>query len=241
MVARFVCEWYHSFDGLFMNGYSQPAEYRFSHDSIELAQRAAQFLQLRTPAGPRFRVLDLCAGCGVVGLELAKILQTGFSGSAKRNLELEFDFLEVQSVYREFFAMNCNLAAPEATVRWLEMNYASVLSDRKIGEDFTAQYDLVVSNPPYFDRAQGSLPPSDFRARCRFFIDSNFDTMFEAIATVLKPGGSALVLVRDLRDHGVDRVASLNRILNPLGNWCELEPVRGTGLIHFQKTGLGFT
>ncbi len=225
------------FDGLFMNGYSQPAEYRFSHDSIELAQRAAQFLRLKTEAG--LRVLDLCAGCGVVGLELARILRTGDSGLSWRNLELEFDFLEVQGVYREFFEVNRKSAVPEAKVRWLEMNYANLLSDRQSGGDFTAKYDLVVSNPPYFDREQGSLPPSDFKARCRFFIDSDFETMFEAITTVLKPCGSALVLVRDLRDHGVDRVASLNRILNPLGQWCELEPVRGTGLIHFQKAGLG--
>ncbi len=230
-----------------MNGYSQPAEYRFSHDSIELAQRAAQFLKLKTDAGPRFRVLDLCAGCGVVGLELAKLLRAE-NDKAPRNLELEFDFLEVQSVYREFFEKNRNSVAPGESLRWLEMNYSKILPDAgpdsgkaagQVHTDFLATYDLVVANPPYFDREQGSLPPSDFKARCRFFIDSDFDTMFEVIAHVLKPSGSALVLVRDLKDHGVDRVASLNRILNPLGKWCELEPVRGTGLIYFQKRGLG--
>lgn len=214
-------------------GYSQPADYKFSHDSIELAQRARDLVMGSQCRGNRdisspspLRILDLCAGCGVIGLELGKMLK-----KTSPQISIAIDFLELQSVYREHFERNRLAAVDLFEARWLEMNYAALLDS----ESAKGQYDLVISNPPYFDRQQGSLPPSDFKARCRFFVDSDFETMWKTITHVLKPSAQALVLVRDLRDHGVDRLRSLDPVLSDDGSWRELEPIRGTGLIHFQK------
>ncbi|MGL6035003.1 MAG: hypothetical protein ACRC0N_08060, partial [Acinetobacter johnsonii] len=50
--------------------YKQPDEYRFSLDSIHLARFVASQLASHSELGS-LRVLDLCAGCGVIGIELS--------------------------------------------------------------------------------------------------------------------------------------------------------------------------
>ena len=68
--------------------YKQPAQYRFSLDSIHLAKFVATQLKSHSNLGT-IRVLDLCAGCGVVGFELSWHLP------AIRQI----DFIEVQDIY----------------------------------------------------------------------------------------------------------------------------------------------
>lgn len=211
-----------------MYGYSQPADYRFSHDSIELAQRVAAILHKN--AGAPVRILDLCAGCGVVGLEIARILP---------GARLAIDFNEIQGLYRPHFEANYEWIRgsrekrqPGASleIRWLEMNYEDLL-----GPEFSDLYDLVVANPPYFDREHGSRPPSDFKARCRFFLDSDFTTLWRVVRHVLKLEGEAYILVRDQTNHGSDRETTLRTVLSDFGEWQGLDPIRGTGLTRFRK------
>lgn len=213
-----------------MHGYSQPSDYRFSHDSIELAQRVAAEIQQGSLT--ELRVLDLCAGCGVVGLELARLTTR----------PLAIDFIEVQNCYQSHFDRNVEWIKSSASnrlekralqTRWMEMNYAAMPDD-----EFAAQYDVVVANPPYFDRERGKLPPSDFKARCRFFIDSDFATLLQTVSRVLRPNGSAYLLVRELDDNGVSREDTLDRELSPLGRWTWLTPIRGTGLVKFVRASL---
>ncbi|MBV2168118.1 MAG: hypothetical protein KUL82_05355 [Bdellovibrio sp.] len=47
--------------------YSQPEEYRFSHDSVMLARKV--FERVSASAMENWRGLDLCSGCGIVGLD----------------------------------------------------------------------------------------------------------------------------------------------------------------------------
>ena len=215
-----------------MNGYSQPPDYRFSHDSVELAQRVSQFVRQTDVARVRpLKSLDVCAGSGVVGLEIARY----------SILPLAIDFVEIQAEYLAHFERNLawiqGLGAVDPSAEalpfqaeWREMNYEGLLTD---GD--AEKYDLVVSNPPFFDRGQGNLPPSPFKARARFFLDSSFETMCRVFAHVLRSGGRAYFLVRDLGDHGLNRGESLDRILLPYGVWRMCDPVRGTELIEFVK------
>ncbi|MBY0451861.1 MAG: methyltransferase, partial [Bdellovibrionaceae bacterium] len=79
--------------------YSQPEDYRFSHDSVFLAREA--FTLTRGQNLANTKVLDLCAGSGIVGLDfLFHRAQAGLS------LPSLTDFLEVQEIYRPHFEAN---------------------------------------------------------------------------------------------------------------------------------------
>ena len=72
---------------MFTYQYAQPGEYHFSMDSIHLAESVAKHLQSREDLAS-LRVLDLCAGCGVIGIELSWYLP----------LLKKIDFVEIQDV-----------------------------------------------------------------------------------------------------------------------------------------------
>ncbi len=103
---------------MFTYQYSQPDDYHFSMDSIHLAETVAQHLQSREDLS-RLRVLDLCAGCGVVGIELSWYL------SSLRQI----DFVEVQDIYTSYFYQNVSIVnRPELQLRWHPLNYDDLLT-----------------------------------------------------------------------------------------------------------------
>jgi tRNA1Val (adenine37-N6)-methyltransferase len=195
--------------------YSQPEAYRFSHDSVFLARQVFE----RTRGRSFTRALDLCAGCGIVGLDY--LFHRREAGLA---LPAQFDFLEVQDEYAPHFALN-RAQLDEVPTRFLRQNY----------EDLTETYDLILCNPPYFRLAQGRLSPSDFKNRCRFFIDAEFGALFAAIERALSPMGTAYVLLRDQNAHGWQPPAEARKSLSDACDFSRIGDVRGTGLYAVQK------
>jgi tRNA1(Val) A37 N6-methylase TrmN6 len=197
--------------------YSQPQEYRFSHDSVFMARRVFEILECANLND--WRILDLCAGCGIVGLDFLYHLRA--AGSA---LPASIDFLDVQPVYAEHFARNSQ-AIPEASTRFLNKNYADLLES-------TEHYDLILCNPPFFRENQGHLSPSEFKNRCRFFIDSDFKTLLQSILHTMKPNtGRAYLLLRDLSDHGIDVEQETRELLEGKCKIQKAGDIRGTSLI----------
>jgi tRNA1Val (adenine37-N6)-methyltransferase len=200
--------------------YHQPEEYRFSLDSVFLAQKVASFLKDYSNL-ENMKVLDLCAGCGVVGLELQFHLP----------MLRKIDFLEVQDVYREFFEKNCEQASSiNSEFNFLPMNYADLLK-----ADYQNKYDVVVSNPPYFFLGEGLLSPNEFKNRCRFFIDSNFQKLIEASLHVLNPGGLAFLLMRPGSHHGRNLVDEIKKLTTGLADVQIVDEVRGTDIVMLTK------
>ncbi len=202
--------------------YHQPEEYRFSLDSVFMPQKVAQILLseniVQSELG-QWQVMDLCAGCGVIGMELQFHL---------KNL-LQIDFLEVQESYRSYFEQNLNMIA-DHRFRFLNMNYNQL---KKMPE-FKEKYDLILSNPPYFFKGEGLLSPNDFKNRCRFFLDSDFSELLIAIDHILKEGARAFMLVRPGSHHGRDHFEEMNRII--AGNNLRLtakiiDEIRGTHIV----------
>lgn len=200
--------------------YSQPPEYRFSLDSILLAKAVVRDHGAREYPTD-YRVLDLCAGAGIVGLELAH-LQPGIKN---------VDFVEIQSSYRCYFEENiAKSAGLGLKTEWREMNYADLLNDSEAGK-----YDLIVTNPPYFEKEQGLVPPNELKARSRFFIDASFEKLIEAILHTLKPGGEAYLLTRDQKDHGKNRDEVLEKLIQGKAKILSSELLRSTTLTRLQK------
>ena len=205
---------------IYSYNYHQPEDYRFSLDSVFLAQKVAEILKTHhAPAD--LRVLDLCSGCGVIGLELNFHLKS----------VNKIDFLEVQDVYLPFFEKNVEQAQTESSkFNFLNINYSELLN-----ENFKEKYDVIVSNPPYFFIGEGLLSPNEFKNRCRFFIDSNFPNLIAATINTLKPEGRAFLLVRPGGHHGRNLHDEIKILSNGLATVEILDEVRGTNIVLLTK------
>lgn len=183
--------------------YKQPTDYRFSHDSVFLARKVFEITQGESLA--RESVLDLCAGCGIVGLDFLY-----HCSSVKDDNVQILDFLEVQNIYKEFLNENIKELkrktglCPSFTTYF--QNYDSVSKNPLLFE----KYDLIISNPPYFKTGHGKLSDSEFKNRCRFFIDSDFQRLIKSMIYLLKPGGNAFFLNQSLANHNIDLIKELN-------------------------------
>lgn len=205
----------------FTYSYKQPDGYHFSLDSIHLAEYVASQIKA-LPNLDSLRVLDLCAGCGVIGIELAWRI----------NAIRQIDFMEVQDIYTDCFNHNMTqVNRPELETRWHLLNY-----DALHEQNWKERYDLIISNPPYFQPGHGVLSPSDFKNRCRFFIDSSFENYIRALERSLANKGKAYFLLRSLSEHGCDLFADIQKLVQGTAITAKkIAQVRGADIIFLEK------
>ena len=205
----------------FTYNYQQPDEYHFSLDSIHLAKFVATQLKFHANLDS-LKILDLCAGCGVIGMELSWHLQ------AVRQI----DFIEIQDIYTEYFYQNLAIVnRPEVQFRWHLLNYDE-LHEKK----WESKFDLMISNPPYFQVGHGMLSPSKFKNRCRFYLDSSFPSYIRALENSLANKGKAYFLLRPLKHHGLDLFSDIPKILQETSVTAKkISHIRGTDIILLEK------
>ena len=201
--------------------YKQPDEYHFSLDSIHLAEFVASELQSH-PDPSSLQILDLCAGCGVIGIELSYYVPD----------IKQIDFVEIQDIYTQYFYQNvATVNRSEMQFRWHLLNY-DVLHEKR----WTNTFDIIISNPPYFLREHGMLSPSNFKNRCRFYIDSSFENYILALENALAENGKAYFLLRPAKHHGLDLFGKIQKILT---NFCIsvkiISQIRGTDIVLLEK------
>ena len=204
--------------------YSQPTDYHFSHDSVFLAQFVFDWLQ-KNPNQEANQIADLCAGCGIIGMDLLFHLNEN-----KIKLPSLTDFIELQNVYENYFKKNKieleQILNQKTELNFINANYADLTTN----ENFKSKYNLIVCNPPYFKIGQGKLSPSEFKNRCRFYIDSDFMNLLKFIKYSLVQTGVAFILLRSLKDHGPDW--NLNKLSHDLDLKFEIVgDVRGTAVL----------
>ncbi len=201
--------------------YSQPKEYHFSHDSVFLSRRI--FEQIPDLDLNQAHALDICSGSGIIGLDFLFHRR-----KAHQSVPLKFDFLEIQDDYKSHFLENQNRLGPISTeLQFVHRNYNDLST-----QEFQHQYDLILSNPPYFFTWQGKLSPSEFKNRCRFFIDSDLKNLLLGIANSLKKTGVSYMLLKDLPEHRWNVLDEAQKICAGQLKVELLGDVRG---IHFVK------
>ncbi len=107
------------------------------------------------------------------------------------------------------------------------MNYRDFFSPHK--------FDVVISNPPYFEEGIGKESPSDFKNRCRFHKDASFTAFIDALTRNLSDTGSAFIILRDGVDNGI---SYLNQIKTQIDNRYvinKFEPIRTSEFIQIKR------
>jgi tRNA1(Val) A37 N6-methylase TrmN6 len=205
----------------FTHHYSQPLEHRYSIDSIELCWKLGRILNQRAERSPLV-ALDLCAGCGVIGFEIAHW--------CKRIDSVQF--IEIQPEYVEHFQENLKVTGRSADKFTLHTeNYANVFALPNLSSAF----DLILCNPPYFRPESGTTGKSTFKNRCHYFLDSDFEHLCRAIVYCLRPRGEAYVLLKDLSAQGIDPFKELQTYIQGQAQAIQVGRVRGVDVVGISK------
>lgn len=129
------------------------------------------------------RILDIGCGTGLISLMLAQ-----------RNGDARIDAVEIDSLASEEAAENFRNSD------WgerLKAHNADIL-------DFLPEihYDLIVSNPPFFEN--GVVAPDKRRAIARHAGNLTFDGLFRKASELLAPGGIFAIIAPDVSKSSVE-------------------------------------
>src|SRR4051812_43029170 len=116
-----------------MNDYSQPDFYRFNEDSLKLVNWILE-KKLNAKA-----ILDLGAGCGIIGIELANRMHAD-----------SLTMVELQADYKAHLEKNIDLILDKKIIPHISIQSFKKWTPNQL-------YDLIVCNPPYFLPGHGEV------------------------------------------------------------------------------------
>lgn len=99
--------------------------YRFGSDAVSLAHFSAEHISAQS------RVLDLCSGCGIIGIMLA--ISTGADVTG---IEIDKNLAD--------------MSARSALLNGLNNVHVKNIDALSLGSDINGKFDAVVCNPPYY-------------------------------------------------------------------------------------------
>jgi tRNA1(Val) A37 N6-methylase TrmN6 len=157
--------------------YSQPDFFRFGWDSLFLVDEVAK--RYGGPARPR--LLELGTGSGVVACELSRRLPVG-----------ESTLVECQEEWRPH--LEANLVRFGAFPASPRVHWGTVGAFNADGAEL---FDLIVSNPPYFEAHRGRPAPDPRRNVAHRLVREGWDAWQACLWRSLAPGGEAWWLQKD--------------------------------------------
>ena len=163
--------------------------YRFTTDSLILAD----FASMSAPPG-EFRAMDLGAGCGVIGLLLAR-----------RHPGCRIILVELQHELADLARENTRLNCLEDRVEVKETDLRSITSSKKSAPS------LIVSNPPYYPVGSGRINPDPTVALARHELACTLEDLAESAGRLLQEGGCMTLI------HSVDRLEEICLVLKSRG------------------------
>jgi len=138
--------------------YQPDSGYCYNSDSIFLYDFINRFK-------PKGRVLDVGAGCGVVGLLIAR-----------DNKDVSLEAVEKQEAFIHFAKTNARVNKIE--YKLYESDFLDLACDVK--------YDYIISNPPFYpEGVQKSKNEMLFHAR--YNVNLPLDAFFKKVSQILKP------------------------------------------------------
>lgn len=161
--------------------------YRFTEDAVILGAFASQ-------GGRAKRVVDLGAGCGVIGLMLLH------AGVAERVIAVELQPRLAQ------------LARQNALHNGFEQGHSTIRADLRATPLLDDKVDLVVTNPPYRPLSAGHLPSDPERATARHEICCTPLELAHEAARCLSPRSGRLAMI-----FPIERFQELQRAILDAG------------------------
>ncbi len=125
-------------------------------------------------------ILDIGTGCGVIALMLAQ------------RTNAFVDAVEIDQTSADQAAENFNNSPFAGRLR---IHNVPV-------QDFEGSYDLIVSNPPFFNNSL--LPPATARQRARHTTSLSHEELVASATRLLAPGGRFAVIVPNASDELVE-------------------------------------
>jgi tRNA1(Val) A37 N6-methylase TrmN6 len=152
----------------------QPQEgYCYNSDSVFLSD----FINYFKPKG---RVLDVGAGCGIVGLLVAS-----------QNPKIELEAVEKQDIFVEYATINARVNKIP-----YKIHHKSFL---ELDED--AKYDYIISNPPFYPH-KSTKSNNSMLSIARYNNNLPLSDFFKKVSRVLKPK-SHFVFCYDATQFGI--------------------------------------
>lgn len=155
-----------------MSDYLQPDFYRFNADSLKLVH----FIKEKLPTCSS--VLDLGAGCGVLGIELSSHYHPAL-----------LTLVELQDEFLSFLHANCERFLTSTDFEISIASFGSWIPKRR--------YDLIVCNPPYYLPHSGQASADERRGRARSFIYEDWGMLIQCIDCSLEGQGRAYLVVKN--------------------------------------------
>jgi len=153
--------------------YQPESGYCYNSDSIFLYDFISSF-------NPRGKVLDVGAGCGVVGLLVAR-----------DNPKVELEAVEKQKVFIEFSQINARVNQIEYKLHqtdFLEM-------------DESNKYNYIISNPPFYP-SKSSKSTNEIISTARYNSHLPLQNFFKKVSKLLKPH-SHFIFCYDATQFGI--------------------------------------
>lgn len=155
-----------------MSDYRQPAFYRFSEDSIRLAKHVGSKIS------KAHHVLDLGAGSGVIGIEVANALEADV-----------LTLVDVQPEWKEIQEENLRHFLKSGSGEIIVSSFKDWIPQKK--------YDVVVCNPPYYLPGHGQKNQDPKKEIARSFVINGWDELLLAIERSLSENGQAYLVVKN--------------------------------------------